>query len=360
MATFNTIPDHPKNYESLLKEIDEIFSTEVECFEYFYKVRKESGTAICEKCSGTDFIRSYGSRFGKCTKCATKFWITSGTIFEKKKKIKAWITGIWLVANGLHISTPMLGILARISQSTAWQVLTTLSMVLPDCLEKGEKPAPSILFIRMICKRSRETARKHHPSQEIFDQFEDEYKNLFARTTGPNIENSNKNENTNSEIDMSINEEALSEIETKIISILNDEPISFDRICQLSNATINEVSMSLSMLEIKGLIKHVEGNSYVECVKRSELTIGELVLQELEKIPSGLINCAEALADFIRSKHHGISRKYLQGYLARSWTRFNRLNLNPLGLLKICLSHKPIGHWKIREYVSPYTVIMMS
>lgn len=53
-----------------------------------------------------------------------------------------------------------------------------------------------------------------------------------------------------------------SEYEKKILKVLNQEPSHIDDICQLSGLPINEVSATLTMMELKGMVNSVGGMNY--------------------------------------------------------------------------------------------------
>ena len=54
-----------------------------------------------------------------------------------------------------------------------------------------------------------------------------------------------------------------SDSEKKILSYLSQEPAHIDTLCQLSGLPVNEVSATLTMMELKGMVNSVGGMNYV-------------------------------------------------------------------------------------------------
>ena len=352
MATLHILPDHPQNYIRIMDELNQHFQTDADCLEFMYLAREKEGSLICAKCSEKNFKRDYGSRFIICIKCNTRLWITSGTLFEKTKKLKAWFTGAWFIARGIQVSTPIFEEIANVAQSTAWQILNTYSMLLGEYIEERTEEVPSVLFMKMICKRSRETAKREHPKTEIFDQFKEEFESILGT-----ISDDSKDSESSSEVTSL--QEPVTEIEKSIINELSGKKYSFDYLCKKLKFSIAEISSTISMLEVKGLIKQVGPNIYKACVSRNQLTIEELVMEGLNSVRPGLLMVADNIISYIRSKFHGISRKYLQGYLMRAWMKFSKKKLAPEDLLNFCFHHKPISYFDIKRHVCPYNVFMV-
>ena len=67
---------------------------------------------------------------------------------------------------------------------------------------------------------------------------------------------------------------------------------------------------------------------------------------------------AAAIA-FIREYFHGVSRKYLQVYLAAFWCHFDRDTWNHGTVLRACLKHPPISYIDLLHYKTPNLRMML-
>jgi hypothetical protein len=110
-----------------------------------------------------------------------------------------------------------------------------------------------------------------------------------------------------------------------------------------------ELSATLTLLELMGLIKRLPGEFYARQISHHTNTRAD------EKHPN-----ASALVDgsikFIRETFHGISRRYLQLYLAAYWCWGDRKRWTLGALLQHCLEVGEISSFEILSYVSPQMV----
>jgi DNA processing protein len=53
------------------------------------------------------------------------------------------------------------------------------------------------------------------------------------------------------------------EKETLLLKQLRREPVHIDEVCRRSGLTCSLVSSTLAMMELKGMVKHVGGMSYI-------------------------------------------------------------------------------------------------
>lgn len=115
-----------------------------------------------------------------------------------------------------------------------------------------------------------------------------------------------------------------------------------------------------------------------QCHPRAELVEPEVTSSPLTAEPSSHVNWEQALFDldfdlapaklrlavsqfigFIAQEFHGISKKCLQLYLASFWCTFDSIRWAPGALLRACLSHAPIRHEQVKNFVSPTKVLIM-
>lgn len=115
-----------------------------------------------------------------------------------------------------------------------------------------------------------------------------------------------------------------------------------------------------------------------QCHPRAELVEPEVTSSPSTPEPSALVNWGQKLFDFdfdlapaalrlavsqfigfVAQEFHGISKKCLQLYLASFWCTFDSIRWAPGALLRACLSHAPIGHEQVKNFVSPAKVLIV-
>ncbi len=113
-----------------------------------------------------------------------------------------------------------------------------------------------------------------------------------------------------------------------------------------------------------------------QCHPRAELVEPEVVSSPFTLCPSSSLNWEQIPVDFdlapaklrlavsqfigfIAQEFHGISKKCLQLYLASFWCTFDSIRWAPGALLSACLSHTPIRHEQVKNFVSSSRVNIM-
>jgi len=111
------------NPKSLLEAV-RYFSDLSVCNAYMRRIKWPNGTVVCPKCGAK------GERIGeiatrsmlRCKECRKQFSAIAGTIFEDARRLDAWFTVIWCVANGDNVSSATLARELNISQKAAWKM----------------------------------------------------------------------------------------------------------------------------------------------------------------------------------------------------------------------------------------------
>ena len=100
-------------------EFERLYGTEEQCLAAWVKVRQEAGMT-CPRC-GNAKTYVYGERVG-CTRCDTRWSITSGTIMaDTKLPLATWFRGMHLMTSTKQcISAVELGRRLGVSYPTAW------------------------------------------------------------------------------------------------------------------------------------------------------------------------------------------------------------------------------------------------
>lgn len=361
----------------LLQQFDVLFPTEKDCIEELYKRANEEGLSKCRYCEKQTIERQYGERTVWCTDCRKKTWITSGTFFHGIRAVKPWLAAIWFMENGIILSSSKFHKMIGIAQSSALNIFKKVTTVLEQRMQ--ETKVSSGLFVGIFCKRSRETPAREHPVSEQKEiekatkegNLSGEAKSFFA----VDIAEKEKIE----PIDKSVLE--MSNEEKKIYDLLSTEPININSLSEKTGFGIQELSVLLTMLELSGTAVRVAGGRYVRNQsgeiddikvvardtgpsdrKNDFIVLGETGDNSKNKTPrkKRKKQAVEACIKFVRHYFHGISRKYVQNYLAGYWWCYSEAkNKNAGKLLAWCMQYGRLDSSDILAYVSPLLVRMI-
>lgn len=318
------------------------FRSEDECVDAVYQELKSR--LICTECGGRRFHRASGSRSAFCSRCGMKIWITSGTFFHRKKALRGWLAAVWLMESGVRVSAWFLHQKLKIAYSTAHEILRALSNIVQAHMAEAVRYLPSSLFLDLFNRRSRETPARAHPREEQSEaEAEAERKPgepamgannshscnpaLSTPGTGPDYENYQVSPTGVPELDAA---------EQAVFGALRQGPISFDKLAERLSLPAGMLMAAITMLELKGQARCI-GIQLFEACKPERLDGSEHASDD--QLWDGAMEFVEEFKVFIRSTYMGISRKYLQSYLASHWCFRDRKRWGRASLLRACF------HW---------------
>ena len=113
--------------------------------------------------------------------------------------------------------------------------------------------------------------------------------------------------------------------------------------------TVSQVMAALTMLELEQLIEEEFGGRFKAVPKPWKSNSSE----NLDSTAKAIV---QDFVCFLKTSLHGISRRYLQFYLARFWCLRDRISWARGKLLKACTSSNRIRKSDILKYVSPLWV----
>jgi hypothetical protein len=210
-------------------------------------------------------------------------------------------------------------------------------------MEQNAHEVPSLLFLNTFCKRSRETPAREHPSAE------EEEVQKHAKRSSPEHD---------VESPVATYPPSLQDQERNILVLISQTPAHFDDLCLGSQMPAPDVSSSLTMLELSGLITRMPGDSYV--LAKSEANFGthgrsDFGADTAAKATDQTVKTTDKneFENFVGWFSHGISRKYLQNYLAAFWCYKDRKRWSPQSLFVACVRYGYISYEEILLYVSP-------
>lgn len=263
--------------------------------------------ANCKAC-GTYNEKAFESsqRVFDCDNCSTKTWRTAGTIFHGLKYLLPTFALIWTHEDRAILSPYKLSQIFKIAYSTAWETDKKLHNLFEREMENFDTAdMVTTAFNPVICKRSNFCTGGEHP-----DYFEE-----------------------NVQIDPDILDD-LDEDQQAVCAALIVKPTGFDVLFEKAGIPIARFSAALGTLNLLGIVKQHLGNKY-------SLKKNPTVLSRSEK------SLLEVFFEYIRN-FHGISRKYLQQYVAAFWARYCRKRWSKSSLLECCMTNAINGSQRVR------------
>jgi hypothetical protein len=281
----------------------------------------------CTHCNSRRLLREVGRRDARCLKCNRKTWLTAKTFFSSIKKPRPYLMAIILLSHRIRISGAAFGRLMVISTSSAQHILKKVSTVLLELLERYGAPTKSSEFGSCVFRRSTESLPREHPHAE-FDEIE---RRLAAQLNQ----------------DQALLD-SLSADEKLVYQNFSDQPITQPSLEVRSGLPTNRIMSALTMLELAGLIENQNGAQYVK-IKQP------VKLPAIKKPHKNIIRYVTRSTRYIKRIHGGVSRKYLQLYLALFWCVLDK-RWSTEALLKACARYGKLSEREIASYVSPHMV----
>lgn len=337
---------------SFWQQFESEYKTEEDCINEIYERADTLGLVACKHCRGMELERVSGSsRLMLCVSCHKYTSFTTGTIFERVRRIRPYFAAIWLSEQGISWSSNQLHQLAAIAIATAQKIFKKITSVITNLMHNDSQDVSSALFLSLVCKRSRLTPALQHPCAEQLGlesgtaDSAEKYQELAAT----NIPNEAEREPIISPVEKAENSTDMPASEAKILSLVSGQPISFESLCERSGMPTHAVSSSVSFLEIFGLVNRLPGDKFVR-------PFPERPSQKKTSVDDAPMNVIAAFLAHARSVFHGISRKYLQNYLAAYWCHVDRERWTRGTLLEACLQSPFITNETILAYVTPLYV----
>lgn len=312
--------------ESLLDDNLKRFPTDQDCFDELLKYIEVK----CNNCQSKRLEIEIGRRDALCLQCHRKTWITAKTFFGFMKKPRIYLVAIQAMGNGIIFSGAEFARLLKIANSSAQHVIKKISFVLVQLMDKIGLGAQSSEFAQCVMRRSVESPAKNHTHAE-FDEIEKQ--NTALQNSDQALLNT------------------LSEDERKVLCVFSsDQPMSISEIELKSGLKSGPLLAALTMLEIEQLVQKAGGTSYVRLKKVSK-PVPTKSSKKLERFIRKSMRV-------IRTCFKGISRKYLQIYLATCWCLLDRTIWTVPNLIQACATSKPFSGQDLIEYVSPPVVLV--
>lgn len=317
----------------------------------------------CSYCGTTDVRRNKNGRSAYCRKCRLNSQITAGTFFHGISRLDIVHPQIYFYEAGVEFSANQIRVLFECAYGTAWGSNHKIKKVVFDSMKDGSLSAiHSSLFEPLYSKRSLETPARHHPRYEQV-VCENEH---AASTCSDEEKTEQKKEQAESNDPGSTTNFYASDAEGgnktyEILNFLGEDPISFDNLVEVSNVTAGNACLQLLELEFQGIIEKMPGDNYArkrgakDAFPKLDLVISSIqLLEHDDQEPKRSI---EKIIDFIKETFHGISRKYLQLFLAADWLYQDRSRWRKGALFQACLAHDRVTEKELKQFNSGISVL---
>lgn len=295
---------------------------------------------LCSACGGSSILRKLKERSDVCRDCGFSRSITAGTFFHGMKKARPWLASLLMFEEGLAFSINELHRLLGIAFSTAWSIFQKLSAVIDGTLSREALIEASSIdgFRKLITRRSNLTPAKKHPVEELL-LLDENYL----------LDDSDRN-SSNKSVEFG----SLEPIEKIVIGCLSSEPAGFDSLCDSTGIFAGTLTGILMQLELKGLVVSPGSDKFRLTTQRERTDFGlssysETLGRSEANLTARLVRAETA---YLLDLHHGLSRKYLQRYIASAWSHFDRERWAVGVLSGICILWGRFVHTDIESFVS--------
>ncbi len=338
------------------------YSTIQACVEALYRLA--FGHDIqCPRCGHEKVRKLNNSRIIICKMCKKESHTLAGTLFNNIRHPRAWLGALWFMQQGIKVSANGFSFVAGIASSSSQTIFKRLTYLLFRKMEDLPE-LPSADFLLLFTKRSRLSVANQHPHSE-----QNEYESLNSSLEDPackteylshheivksnfpdedarlDLENPMQ---TDDDDENSRNEQKeLTDITNLVLQELSSEPIHVDVLCQRLKMDVSKIEAALIMLELEGLLISAGANRYSLNKKKNA--------QAQTYNQSGKI-LVDSFTEFVKITFHGISRRYLQNYLAWYWCASEKNGQNAFSFSGSNLCRAQIRPTDIEEYVTPLFV----
>ena len=323
-----------------LAEFDALLPTEEDCVEEIYS-RSTEILFQCQRCSSEIIDKPHGARIARCTACRKWNFLTAGTFFHGMRNAKDWMFAIWLIERGIAVSSSAFHELTGYSQSSALILFKKIATVIEGEMPKGATVVFSSEFLSVFCKRSRLTPSKAHPRAEQ----EEIEKEVAAQVEGE----------VETEVDDTKPDADLCEQERQVYDLLSKSPMCFDTLIARTGLSPGSLSANLTMLQLQGLAETQLGAWCVPAKPKSAVKTGTQCHGQGSS-PEPITMLISSFLQLASSHWRGISRRFLQKYLALFWCHTDRIRWPDGSLLDACLRFGKINRDHIHDYATPLQV----
>ncbi|MBS1954057.1 MAG: hypothetical protein JST89_07725 [Cyanobacteria bacterium SZAS-4] len=326
--------------------VDRVYPTEKACFSEIW--RRIRPNKRCQFCGSARLKLKFGNRIGNCGRCGKKFRLTAGTIFRKMRMARPYLVAIRLCERGIPCSARLLSRVCNIAYASALHIFNMIWGAVLKAMRNDGVLVSSFEFNAAICKRSLETPAQKHPvnEQEHAQEVNSESAVNLEEEFAARISVFKPELNLVTESIASADDAASTPVapcpERQIYGLLSSEPRSIDDLVALSRLEAKVVIATVSILELTDLATLVSGNRVV-------LSADRLRAQQ-PQVDSQTQAHVGQFVWFIKKFFHGVSRRYIQIYLAAYWCFIDRIRWAKGAVFEQCCKTAGVD---LKTFVSP-------
>jgi LSD1 subclass zinc finger protein len=355
---------------ALWQQFTSEFPTKESCIDELY--RRAPELLVCHHCALPLVPSRSGARVIRCSSCHNDTWPTAGTFFNRMRSPRTWLAIFWFFDKGVPlIKGWKLHELSGIAPSSASDLLRKVTTVIRELLPEDSTVVSSEQFCRAFAKRSRETPARKHPraeedalrAAESHDQVTgsgetaEELPTLSQTAALPLLPPSEFSGNGDGIAPQAMDEPKLEDDEQrKVYSVLCNQPVHFDLLCDQTGLPADTLSGTLTMLELDGWVERRGGDYYLRIRKTEQHLNKGLQTGDSATVSEQVAAKVGEIIDFITATWGRISRKYLQNYVGMFWFFSDKGSCSVVSLLDACLQFGPVRDEQMINYVTPSMV----
>lgn len=384
MTSMSSYKSNRAELQHRIAQIDSLFANSSEQILYLYGFIP--GGLKCQCCESTHLEFREGNRKADCLVCGKLNFLTAKTFLHGVRRLPDWVRAMWLLEDGVIFSANMFSSVTGMASSSASSMLATLSAVILEYMPDSETEY-SGSFAEIFHRRSLQTPALKHPvsEQDIFDELEDEkmaasldghlercLNELYDFQVGKAPKSSEgaicgaaiaPASSCTTVVVTSETQSAACSVGSELapathsqdwtrekaaFSLLSKEPRTFDWLSEALNLPTSELTLTLVHLQLADLVTQQPGQRYV---RKRLLWVDNSNADGADKAKQ-----FKPFFDFVRRVFQGISRKYLQLYLAVYWCSLNRRRWGVGRLFSACMRSRRRCYRARLNFVSPPVV----
>lgn len=315
----------------LLKEFDTMNADERICEALSLQWCCKIGFVVCAHCDHHQITTGEIRRMYLCQRCSKEIWVTAGTFFDHVRKFRPYLATIFLYERGVILSVSSLSKLLGISLSMAALISKKIALLVSEILRSSKRDVQSSMLSSLVCRRTTETPQRQHPvAEEVEVQ-----KSLSLLAEKRQKKTSNPPE--------------LSLIESQVLELLSETPISFSEICERMRLDCPTASATIVFLELRELATCLPGDKYIRSMQSKQ---DVKHAYERRKNANKHSAITHSFIKFVEERYQGVGRKYLQLYVALFWIFIDRKRWGPDTILNFCARSRHVPYRKILDFVT--------
>lgn len=335
--------------ENVVTRLNELFPTEDSCLAQLEQVLRPPGTR-CRRCGSGETPVKLSRRMRRCVSCNDKVSFTAGTFFHGVRKIKPHVFTLIIHELAVQINARQIQLIFGLSYASAWELQRKIHYLICKNFPEAASTVRSSEFRCLFRRRSSQTPAGKNPaseeaeievvqSQSQSEKFRDNLSSIFADEDAHSV-----TENVQRAMPLTCGQVPFAEEQLRVYELLSAEPTHFDILFRQAHLGAGALSAVLSIMEMSGVVVRLPGDWFIRKSEPANL--------DEDSLSPRMHAAVRRIQQFVLSCFNGISRKYLQLYVAAWWYHDDH-DIAKGSLLSWCAKASLCGHRTIRQWVSP-------